>query len=187
MTVVVIGMHRSGTSLVAELLADLGVNMGASGGLWEDRRFVALNRRILAQAGGDWAHPPEHGAIVDAGCDYIDEIRTLAQTAAGGWKDPRNSLTLSCYVPFVPDLRLVAVRRRRVDVVVSLMRRHREGELGQWGPTRWAHLVDDYWARCDAAIERLDDVPAVTVDYEALVDVRRSAAEVERLGCVLEL
>ena len=197
MSVVVIGMHRSGTSLISELLSGLGVDMGAEGGLWEDRRFVDLNRRILGDAGGDWAHPPEHSAIVDAGCDYVDEIEGLVASRARsaregegefeswGWKDPRNSLTLSCYLPFLPELRLVFVKRRKEDVVASLMERHQKGELGEWSPTRWGSLVDEYWKRCSAYLNRLDDAPKVVVYYEELVDERRSHRALKRVEWVL--
>ena len=53
---VVYGMHRSGTSLMVRLLADVGVHMGT----WLSRdaeavHFQRLNRRIYAAAGSDWA------------------------------------------------------------------------------------------------------------------------------------
>ena len=197
MSTVIIGMHRSGTSLVSELLSGLGVDMGAEGGLWEDRCFVDLNRSILADAGGDWVHPPDHGAIVDAGCDYVAEIESLiadrmaqagnadAGASRWGWKDPRTSLTLSCYLPFLPDLRFVFVKRRKEDVVASLMNRHQKGKLGEWSPTRWGLLVDEYWRRCSNYLNRLDDVPKVVIRYEELADVRRSHQAVKRLEWLL--
>ncbi|HMB65244.1 MAG TPA: hypothetical protein VKO42_00060, partial [Patescibacteria group bacterium] len=57
-TVVVIGMHRSGTSLVAGIMQCLGVDMGSnllSGnrgnplGFFEDEDILDLNKRILGQ------------------------------------------------------------------------------------------------------------------------------------------
>jgi hypothetical protein len=184
-------MHRSGTSLVSELLSGLGVDMGAEGGLWEDRRFVEVNRSILSDAGGDWAHLPDHGAIVDAAYDHISKIEALvAERQDGaecwGWKDPRNSLTLSAYLPFLPALRLVFVKRRKEDIVASLMNRHQKGELAVWPPTRWAHLTDEYWRRCSAYLNRLGGVPKAVIRYEELVDERRSHRAFERLKWVLK-
>jgi hypothetical protein len=53
---VLLGMHRSGTSLTVQLLEDLGVHMGT----WLSRdaesvHFQRLNRRIYAAAGSKWA------------------------------------------------------------------------------------------------------------------------------------
>jgi len=53
---IVLGMHRSGTSLTVRLLHDLGIHMGS----WLSRdaesvHFQRLNRRIFAAAGSKWA------------------------------------------------------------------------------------------------------------------------------------
>jgi hypothetical protein len=53
---IVLGMHRSGTSLTVRLLSDLGIHMGS----WLSRdaesvHFQRLNRRTFAAAGSDWA------------------------------------------------------------------------------------------------------------------------------------
>ena len=67
-TAVVIGCHRSGTSLVASMLAAMGVDMGTNligahpsqpGGHWEDVDFVNMNNEILSQSGGTWDNPQE--------------------------------------------------------------------------------------------------------------------------------
>lgn len=52
---IIIGMHRSGTSLVSRLLNDLGIHMGNS--LSRDAEsifFQKINRRIYKSAGSDW-------------------------------------------------------------------------------------------------------------------------------------
>lgn len=53
---IVLGMHRSGTSLTVRLLHDLGIHMGS----WLSRdaesvHFQRLNRRIFRAAGSKWA------------------------------------------------------------------------------------------------------------------------------------
>ena len=64
-----LGMHRSGTSLVARLLSLLGVHLGPDErvltagednpkGYWEHRSFVDLNDEILARFGGRWDQAP---------------------------------------------------------------------------------------------------------------------------------
>jgi len=57
--VIVVGMHRSGTSLLCRLLNQLGVHLGNDQGAInaESRHFRALNERILRAAGGRWNEP----------------------------------------------------------------------------------------------------------------------------------
>src|SRR5690606_26576235 len=106
------GMHRSGTRLVADILASLGVFMGADRqGDSEAITFIELNEAIFHQCGTFWTEPlPVHVALGDPA--HVGEIaaavrreldRRLARYlgAAGpeeirriGWKDPRNTFTL---------------------------------------------------------------------------------------------
>ena len=59
-TIVVLGMHRSGTSLVTRLLVEMGVYMGPRLDVrnWEDADFQKTNQTILDMAGGNWGKPP---------------------------------------------------------------------------------------------------------------------------------
>ncbi len=61
--VIVLGMHRSGTSALAGMLSMLGVQFGDSlmapqadnsKGFWEHRDIVGLNDRILAAFDSSW-------------------------------------------------------------------------------------------------------------------------------------
>ena len=86
MLVVVLGMHRSGTSLVSSILHTMGVRMGEPSdlerhddesqpeGYWEDQNFVALNRQMLRDAGGHWRTPPPSGRVVMAAQTYQEEM-----------------------------------------------------------------------------------------------------------------
>jgi hypothetical protein len=66
-TIIILGMHRSGTSMVAGLLAKMGINMGDDllgrspsnpFGHFEDWDFVNLNDSILSKAKGSWDKLP---------------------------------------------------------------------------------------------------------------------------------
>jgi len=141
MVVVVLGMHRSGTSLVAGLLHAMGVHMGDDllkadennpHGYYEDCKIVGLNEVILTLAGGTWAEPPEIEAIQTVGKDkrVADAIAYLvgqrAQRDAWGFKDPRTCLTAELWHPSLKDPRYVVVNRTRKAVVKSLMRRAKQ-------------------------------------------------------------
>jgi len=155
MVVVVMGMHRSGTSAVANVLHHLGVSMGDRllpanrwnpHGHYEDVDFFELNVEMLHLAGGDWAHPPAEEAIREAGRWLLPEMIQLVRwkeraRRTWGWKDPRMALTIRVWwealgQAMIQDVRVVRVVREHVAVVESLARRSREaaalaGEMGE--------------------------------------------------------
>ncbi|MBB4211364.1 sulfotransferase family protein [Rhodothalassium salexigens DSM 2132] len=147
--IIVYGMHRSGTTMVARALSGLGVFMGA--GLdanHEARFFQSLNKWLLAAAGARWDEPvPFDRLLADDDLAQV-HARYLAHAVAGprslaflgpraywrhrgltnlpgpwGWKDPRNTLTLPLWLRVFPDARLIHVRRHGVDVARSLVMR----------------------------------------------------------------
>lgn len=136
-TVVVLGMHRSGTSMVAGVLRELGVHMGDDLlpayrsnplGHFENRVFVELNDRILAACESSWDSPPLPQTIAATGEDFTGEIKKLVNRhnrryRVWGWKDPRTVLTLPLYAPFLTNARIVVCRRRCEDAARSLTRR----------------------------------------------------------------
>ena len=149
--VAVAGMHRSGTSLVASVLGDAGVDLGRGflaanshnqRGYFEDRRFVDLHDAMLGANGTDWAltgctkrlHVPDH--LRRSALELVSEreeetLRAAsdagavcsAQTRAWGWKDPRTTLFLDFWLELLPSLSVVVPFRDAASVVASLRRR----------------------------------------------------------------
>lgn len=156
--IIVIGMHRSGTSLVTRVLEQLGLFMG-----WRKESndeawfFHLLNKWLLVQAGGSWECPGAIRHILEAEdvrrsvVDYLDmtmgspravsylglrryvRYRTIKNLdEPWGWKDPRNTFTLPLWLEVFPEARVIHVMRHGVDVAESLRRRH------EWGYERLA-------------------------------------------------
>lgn len=139
--VYIAGMHRSGTSTVAQLLYRLGLYLGpeedlfAPGpsnpeGFWENKHFVHVNEHILRAHGSGWDLPPalEPGWQHDEKLAALrEEARLLVEEFRGdrywGWKDPRNSLTLPFWLELVPDAKVVVCLRNPLEVALSLQKR----------------------------------------------------------------
>lgn len=130
----VVGMHRSATSLVAKGLHEACVHMGDDllgatrsnlHGHYEDREAIRLNDEILKSAGGRWDKPPPHEAIQGV-CRSVDLQPYIASRSARGgmWgvKDPRLSLTWPVWLPYLVtiDLHVIWARRGRNNVAESL-------------------------------------------------------------------
>jgi hypothetical protein len=140
--VVVLGMHRSGTSAATRLVNLLGLSLGSGPmvpttdgnprGHWESLRLRDVNDAVLAALGGNWAGPPplESGWALGPGLDSlrVEGRDAFAEVYRGTpqwvWKDPRTCITL----PFwerVLDVEPVVllVHRNPLEVVDSLARR----------------------------------------------------------------
>ena len=126
--IVVLGMHRSGTSLVAGLLRRLGVNMGASFrkpdrhndlGYFGDLDWLSLNKALINDAGGRWFNPPNE-EDVDNALD-VGRVEALVQARSGLWgfKDPRTVFTIHALEHYLPDLLWQLVLRLRAIIVAT--------------------------------------------------------------------
>jgi hypothetical protein len=148
--VLVIGMHRSGTRLLAEVLDGLGIFMGADRQAdSESVTFMLLNEAILHQCGAFWSEPmaahfvlAEPATVAQLARSVADTLERQIQnywgptgTEAGpgagrarrcGWKDPRNTFTLPVWRHLFPDLKVIHIVRHGIDVAASLARRHAE-------------------------------------------------------------
>lgn len=147
--VIVIGMHRSGTTLLSRLLAEMGVHMGAdtTGQTAESVFFRDLNNSILEQASANWFEPEPSGNRIEdkgwqeAACTRLEEaIRSNlfgqyvghdkhVQSQQWGWKDPRNTITLPLWLRLFPGAKVIHIVRNGVDVANSLVERDRRTGL----------------------------------------------------------
>jgi len=131
---IITGMHRSGTSLVASLFERAGIYLGARllapqadnpFGFFEDVEFVSFHEAALRARGQNILVPRAFILTPDA----IEEqrarelIAARAAYALWGWKDPRTSLALDFWNALIPDARFLFVYRHPFDVILSLARR----------------------------------------------------------------
>lgn len=183
---VICGMHRSGTSLVAGALQKAGLFIGydVSGpghgnprGHFEDQDFFWLHEDMLAAAGescftaGDDFAPPENA-------DFKRRARTIVAARdplpLWGWKDPRTCLFLGFWEPLLPAARFLFLYRHPVEVTLSLWRRFNDPELQQdpWLAVRaWEVYNRRLLEFRDHHADRvfLAHVPALTADFGDLV------------------
>lgn len=145
--VLILGMHRSGTSCLAGCLQENGLYLGSvplkgqkynPKGNRENRRVRDLNDQLLKFNDGRWNAPPrqlrwtaEHGAIRDI------HLASLARQAALHWgiKDPRFLITLPFWQTSRHRFRYVASFRHPLKVAASL--NDRNGLSLQQGVDLW--------------------------------------------------
>jgi len=147
--VIVIGMHRSGTTMVMRMLAELGLFVGARiDGNCESPYFRAINDWLLTQCGGRWDEPtpirymlesPRTRSLVTEYLrSYLSSPRCVSyfgmrgllrrrretiMANPWGWKDPRNTFTLPIWLDLFPQARVIHIYRHGIDVAKSLATR----------------------------------------------------------------
>ena len=195
--VLVLGMHRSGTSALARGLQMLGVYLGNDflsprpdnpTGYWEDRNIYEINERLLAVLGLRW----EDVALIDDARWQEPEVEALRTEAVKylesqfvshplwGFKDPRTIRLL----PFwhsalrrleVDESYLVVIRNPR-SVALSLSKRH--GMDAITAHLLWLVYVVPY-------LSGIAGRPFIVTDYDiVMADPRR---ELERIARGLKI
>jgi hypothetical protein len=177
--VMVIGMHRSGTSAVAGMLGALGLELPVATDQMKNRsdnpshfESVSLTREndsLLRQMGGSWSGPPE---LSDGWQDLpalavrIDRSRRIALrafpgTGAAAWKDPQNCLLLP-YWRSVLGEPLAAVFVWRAPVAVARSLSTRDGFSTSHGLALWERYNSE-------ALQGLDGLEVLGTCYDELV------------------
>jgi hypothetical protein len=177
----VLGMHRSGTSALAGALARLGVALGPRLleaapdnplGYWEHAGVVQAHERLLHALGSSWEDPRElpqgwlaHPAA-RAAADEIDSLLREDFADAPLWavKDPRLCRFLPLWLPLLArrgvQAKVLAIVREPSQVARSLAAR--DG-------IRAAH-AEALWLRAAAEIAQgSDGLPRALLDFEQLM------------------
>ena len=145
--VCILGMHRSGTSLVSRTLNVLGLYLGPEehlmrpssdnpAGHWESRPIKQINDEILSILGGSWSEPPplrpgwERSPELAASRRRAREVieDDFSGSELWGFKDPRNCLTLPFWQRILDPMRYVICLRNPLDVAASAQARNRKDD-----------------------------------------------------------
>lgn len=151
--VIIIGMSRSGTSMLTRMLDDLGLFVGSR--LTDNHEaifFRDLNDWLLTQCSGGLENPGMIKYLLgdaDARALYGDFIKFSMKTPRAlsflglgkyfrygtparldipwGWKDPRNTFTLSFWLDIFPQAKVIHIYRHPLDIINSLRTRRKRG------------------------------------------------------------
>lgn len=147
---IVTGMHRSGTSLIAQYMSECGLNIGSNlfnphitnpekscAGHHEDLDFIGLHQQVFKRYRVDSSallidgselpfdfNAAEHAAALK----LLADRRDLAQW---GWKDPRTTLFLQLWYELIDGATFLLPFRHPLAVVDSLLRRGNEKPISR--------------------------------------------------------
>ncbi len=164
--IVVLGMHRSGTSVITRGLKVMGVDLGDKlmspllgvneKGFWEDLDVVALNTEMLNSLKIDWhflapIQPRDVASLIENGY-LLQAIKMLKQKTANnsqlyGFKDPRTTKLLPFWKEVFNqgqwDVNYVITLRHPLSVCQSLSQR--DGFEMEKGALLWlSHVISSF-------------------------------------------
>lgn len=195
--VVVLGMHRSGTSALAGMLGLAGLAMprtlllpgsGNEPGLWESESLKSFNEEVLRDLATTW-HGVEDISFSSLGRRKVGQVRKLAEeiliseygeSASFVVKDPRMCRLLPVWQPAFEDLgartSYPVILRNPLEVAQSLSQRN--GFDAEYGMLLWARYL------VDAELGTRGS-PRVFLTYDQLLDDWQSV--LRRIGSILEI
>ncbi|WP_200882927.1 glycosyltransferase [Cellvibrio mixtus] len=195
--IVVLGMHRSGTSTVMSALACMGVNLGDDllppgkdnpKGFFEDKAINDLNIEMLDVIGQDWfslslVTAAQVEQLVASG--YLEKATELlrqkmADNQYFGFKDPRVSKLLKfwkkVFAQIDCDVSYVLCLRHPLSVANSVLKRNKT-------PIHKGYLL---WLSYNFSIvSEAQDIQLIALDYDQLME--SPLAKLEFLAQQLEL
>ncbi len=195
--IAILGMHRSGTSLITRVINLMGAYLGEEEdlmkpspynpeGYWEREDIAHINDNILKHFSLSWHTPlPLPQGWVEEARGFKKEIQELVQKhftdkPIWAWKDPRTTILFPLWKEALEEmgieLTVVFVVRCPLDVARSLEKR--DGFTTDKGLGIWFN-----YNLC--GLRSLEGVPAVVVSYDRFLSNWKE--EVARLNSALDI
>ena len=183
--VFVVGMHRSGTSMLTKILNICGMNIGSDDelipahesnpkGHFEHIDFLNINIEILELLDGNtfvlpvvkenWEFDSKLNPLLEKAKKIVDRMNQ--KYILWGVKDPRFSFTLPFWKRLIPNMKIIIPVRNYRNVCASLMKRDSISEISAniYYLSYWQHIL-----------RNTGDKERLFVLYDELIELRDDA------------
>lgn len=158
--VLIVGMHNSGTSILAEIIHESGVFLGNNMEHYESHLFsIYINDLLIMKGEKNWSKLPI--LSIDEVMSYRDTIGSFVKKhwmadyiqwgydgiSKWGIKDPRLCVLLPLYLEIFPKAKVIHIRRNPDDVAASLCLRKKRGVGKLDDFDHWRELTLNYTER----------------------------------------
>jgi len=186
--ILILGMHRSGTSALAGALFHSGLYIGHQllnsneynkFGYFEHRDVVTLNDFILSEKNSTWQKIDQFSFNSNSDIGYIDKAKQIISSLTFLYdtvliKDPRISLLLPIWIRALKELsiepKIIICFRQPKEVMGSLAKRNNfEAELSELLYCNYLLSALLYSQDCDVKFMHYETL--LSDKYEALIDV----------------
>jgi len=173
-TYIILGCHRSGTSLTAMLCYSAGLHLGRElygalpsnpMGHYEAVDFMYLQENLLKEAGGNWFNVPDFFTLEKVFLRHLNEIKHIIEKNkkdVWGWKDPRNSIFFPFYIKYklIEYPHLIICWRNAYSVAKSIEKRDK------FSFDKALSIVISYYDIIRKNLARFTDIPTLHILYE---------------------
>ena len=167
--ITILGMHRSGTSMMSKILIDSGVPM-AIGKMWihfEDGAAYRINEKIIRKNGYKW-----HNCLLNLKPDEEDikkirehmTKRLRSGHSVCGFKEPRLSILYDHWEPYIPCEKFILYMYRDIEGVAQSLK-VRDGFNFEYSKKIW----ERYNEGCHQVMARYDKKHIIGVDYKSIL------------------
>jgi hypothetical protein len=152
--IILLGMHRSGTTLLSKIFSGFGIHMGSGNGrLNEANFFLDLNILLLEIYHAFWDYPLNMRYVIsnnfNSNLHVVNELRRWInsfrffknyvgfrnyscfykrKTTAWGWKEPRTTVTWPLWFHVFKSPKFVFIYRNGIDVAESLRKAEKNSD-----------------------------------------------------------
>ena len=186
MALIVTGVHRSGTSMIAGILSNLAIPMGEGAimnpapenpeGFFERIDVMQLNDSVLKKLGGSWQAPPNLGpeSLFSIDQNLLSHYRSSIDLFSGSFnswfvKDPRISLILPIWDRLaLTNLSLIFSVRNPQSVAQSL---HLRNGLSH------RRAIALWWAYNQQLLSNVDSRDTLFIDYDSAKKSKKVTTE----------
>jgi hypothetical protein len=174
----VLGMHRSGTSIATRLGNLLGLAIcrpgdlvrghgGNERGHWESTALVAENDRLLSRLRARWWCPPSTLADVERLATAADERASAREVFDGSypnkpwvWKDPRTCLTLPFWLAAL-EVKAAVILTLRDPLEVAASVHARDGLSAEFALALWERHMR-------SAVQAAEGLPVLVTTFDEM-------------------
>lgn len=147
--VIIVGMHRSGTTMITKMLENLGLFVGAEKEINNEALFFWEINNWIFELHTSTAEKPHNLRYTNPSCkkviiesleyfiqskkrkqylgNFADELESIKDIRFPyGWKDPKNTFTIEFWKEIFPDPKVIHIYRNPIDSVSSYIERDLE-------------------------------------------------------------
>ena len=197
--IIVLGMHRSGTSLLIDALTSIGLFAGDITGpdTSESLFFQYMNDAALSSSQAHWSNPENlafalnnktytsallnlYQRTIDSHWKHLYKLSAPQKNLNGdagpfGWKDPRNCLTIPLWTKLYPNARYIFIHRHGLDVAQSHVNREHKINNSIYVTRcldlgRSFSLWEEYNRQAMSALANINDQQIMTLSFESLLE-----------------